>query len=126
MLDPRIYRAALLPVLLALIVVAFSLENRPPPLRTSLTPDAFDQVRARAGCSTTSPARTRCARRAAPPTTQLAGRVASELRSALPGVRVVRGSRSAPTPDGDRDLVTVLAQQPGQRAARAARRRRRA
>ena len=46
MLDPRIYRAALLPVLLALIVVAFSLENRPPPLRTALTPDAFDQVRA--------------------------------------------------------------------------------
>ena len=46
MLDPRVYRAALLPVLLALIVVAFSLENRPDPLRTTLTADAFDQVRA--------------------------------------------------------------------------------
>jgi len=112
MLDPRIYRAALLPVLLALIVVAFSLENRPPPLRTSLTPDAFDQVRASrllADLARTYPVRPA----GSPGDTELAGRVASELGSALPGVRVVRRVTSARTPDGDRDLVTVLAQQPG-------------
>ncbi len=41
MLDPRIYRAALLPVLLALLVVAFSLEDRPRPINTTVPPDAF-------------------------------------------------------------------------------------
>ncbi len=112
MLDPRIYRAALLPVLLALIVVAFSLENRPAPLRTTLTPDAFDQVRA--GRLLDELARTYPVRRAGSAAdAQLAGRVATELRAALPGVRVVRRVSSAPTPDGDRELVTVLAQQPG-------------
>ncbi|MEI7692202.1 MAG: hypothetical protein WCJ50_06720, partial [Actinomycetes bacterium] len=46
MLDPRIYRAALIPLLFALIVVAFSLENRPAPLRSQLVPAAFDGPRA--------------------------------------------------------------------------------
>jgi len=48
MLNPRIYRAALLPVLLAVIVVAFSLENRPQAIGTTLVPDAFDATRAAA------------------------------------------------------------------------------
>jgi peptidase M28-like protein len=42
LLDIRIYRAAFLPVLLALVVVMFSLENRPPALSSTLAPDAFD------------------------------------------------------------------------------------
>ena len=46
MLDPRIYRGALLPVLLAAIVFAFSLENRPAPAATTLAPDAFVGARA--------------------------------------------------------------------------------
>ena len=46
MLDPRIYRGALLLALLAVIVVAFSLENRPEPIRTSLAPAAFEGARA--------------------------------------------------------------------------------
>ncbi|MGH2900207.1 MAG: hypothetical protein ACRDMZ_16150, partial [Solirubrobacteraceae bacterium] len=46
MIDPRIYRAALIPVLLAFILLAFSLENRPQPLRTPLPPDAFQRDRA--------------------------------------------------------------------------------
>ena len=41
MLDARIYRAALVPVLLAVIVCAFSLQDQPPPLGTTLAPDAF-------------------------------------------------------------------------------------
>jgi hypothetical protein len=40
--DFRIYRAAFIPVLLALVVVAFSLESRPPALTSALAPDAFD------------------------------------------------------------------------------------
>src|SRR5215210_5247026 len=46
MLDPRIYRAALIPALLAFILVAFSLEDRPRPVGTTLAPIAFDGDRA--------------------------------------------------------------------------------
>src|ERR1700750_2025924 len=45
MLDVRIYRAALVPVLLAVIVCAFSLQDQPPPVTTTLAPDAFSGVR---------------------------------------------------------------------------------
>jgi hypothetical protein len=41
MLDARIYRAALVPVLLAVIVCAFSLQDQPQPITTTLAPDAF-------------------------------------------------------------------------------------
>ncbi|MDP9385092.1 MAG: hypothetical protein M3P50_07650, partial [Actinomycetota bacterium] len=46
MLDARVYRAAFLPLLLALFVVAFSLERRPRPAVTPLAADAFDGARA--------------------------------------------------------------------------------
>lgn len=46
MLDPRLYRAVFAPVVLALIVVAFSLRERPPGLSATLAPDAFDGTRA--------------------------------------------------------------------------------
>lgn len=46
MLDPRVYRAAFAPLLLALVVAAFSLVDRPRPLQTTLAPDAFDGPRA--------------------------------------------------------------------------------
>ena len=42
MSDPRLYRAALIPVLLALVLLAFSLENRPRALTTTLAPEAFE------------------------------------------------------------------------------------
>jgi hypothetical protein len=41
MLDPRIYRMGLAPVVLAVIVLAFSLENQQGPLITNLAPDAY-------------------------------------------------------------------------------------
>ena len=47
MLDPRIYRAALVVVLLAAIVSAFALGNRPRPIGTTVPPDAFNGARAR-------------------------------------------------------------------------------
>jgi hypothetical protein len=42
MLDPRIYRKGLMLVAFALIVLAFSFENQPDPLSTTLVPDAFN------------------------------------------------------------------------------------
>jgi hypothetical protein len=42
MLDPRIYRTGLMVVVIAVIVVAFSLGNQAPPLTATLVPDAFD------------------------------------------------------------------------------------
>jgi hypothetical protein len=42
MLDPRIYRTALIPVALAVIVLAFSLTGQPGPMGTTLAPDAFN------------------------------------------------------------------------------------
>src|SRR3954469_13980604 len=46
MLDARIYRAALVPVLLAVIICAFSLEDQPAAVGTTLAPDAFSGARA--------------------------------------------------------------------------------
>src|SRR5918998_59683 len=46
MLDARIYRAAFVPLLVAVVVVAFSLAERPRPIGTTLAPDAFDGRRA--------------------------------------------------------------------------------
>lgn len=48
MLDARLYRAALVPVILAIVVAAFSLQNRPVVLGTTNVPDAFDSARASA------------------------------------------------------------------------------
>src|SRR5438270_10087327 len=41
MLDPRIYRMGLIPVVLAVIVLAFSLEDQQGALTTNLAPDAY-------------------------------------------------------------------------------------
>jgi hypothetical protein len=112
MLDPRIYRAALVPVLLALIVVAFSLEDRPGPLRTTLAADAFDGPRAARLLERLvreHPDR----RPGSVGDAALAGAVARELRAVLPGVTVRRSVARGATVDGDRDLVLVRAQQPG-------------
>ena len=113
MLDPRIYRGALLVALFAVIVVAFSLENRPEPLRTTQAPAAFDGARAARLLATLAreyPSR----RPGSVGDDALARRVAVELRAVLPGVRVTRRTvEGARTVDGRRDLVTVEASQPG-------------
>ena len=49
MLDVRVYRAAFIPALIALFVVAFSLQGRPAPVRTRAVADAFDPDRAYGG-----------------------------------------------------------------------------
>jgi uncharacterized membrane protein YhaH (DUF805 family) len=42
MLDPRIYRTGMVGVALAVLVLAFSLQNQPGPSRATLAPDAFN------------------------------------------------------------------------------------
>jgi hypothetical protein len=42
LVDVRIYRAAWLPVVVALITVMFSIQDRPAPLTSALAPDVFD------------------------------------------------------------------------------------
>ena len=46
MVDHRVYRAAFLPALVALMLAAFSLTDRPRPATTRVAPDAFDAARA--------------------------------------------------------------------------------
>ena len=113
MLDPRIYRGALLVALLAVIVVAFSLENRPEPIRTAQAPVAFDGLRA--GRLLETLAREYPSRRpGSVGDDALARRVGAELRAVLPGVAVARRPvEGARTVDGRRDLVNVEATQPG-------------
>jgi hypothetical protein len=112
MLDPRIYRAGLLPVVLAIVVAAFSLQNRPRPIGTTLAPDAFvgtvaakelDQL------ATQFPDR----RPGSAGDDGLARRVAETFRGLSPGFQVRTVDFSGETIDGAQDLPTVLATQAG-------------
>jgi Peptidase family M28 len=111
MLDPRIYRAALLPVLLALIVGAFSLSDRPRPIGTTLQPDAFSQQRAMADLDALSarfPARR--------PGDSGDAAMAAQLAAAFRGMRsyqVSTPSFEGETVDGTRRLTSVIARQVG-------------
>jgi hypothetical protein len=115
MVDPRIYRAALLPVLFALVLLAFSVENRPRPLTTPIAPDAFSGARAfgRAydGASSLA-ARFPDRRPGSRGDEGLAGAVAAEM-SASPGFRVRSVVRDGETIDGTRRLRTVIAERTG-------------
>lgn len=114
MIDPRIYRAALIPVLFAFVLLAFSLENRPAPLRTPLAPDAFQGDRAfdRAyesgeGLADRFPER----RPGSPGDGALAREIAGQMREA--GFRVRTLGHEGDTIDGPRRLRTVVAQRLG-------------
>jgi Peptidase family M28 len=115
MLDPRIYRAALLPVVLALIVCAFSLSDRPRPIGTTLQPDAFsDQARERAMADLESLAGAFPARRPGDSgDAAMATRLASMFRS-MGSYQVSTPSFEGETADGRRRLTTVIARQVGQ------------
>ena len=112
MLDGRLYRAAFIPVVFAIIVVAFSLGERPRPIGTTLAPDAFDGRRALLTLRTelaAAPER--------PPGSLgddlLAGRVADNLRRH--GFVTRARVRSGETVDGEQRLTTII----GERAGRA-------
>ena len=113
MLDPRIYRAALIPALLALIVVAFSLRDRPRPVGTTLAPIAFDGERAwrdlqgPEGLASRFPDR----RPGGAGDEQLAVHVADQLRDL--GFDVRTRTDDAMTIEGRRPLQTVIAERRG-------------
>ena len=115
MFDPRIYRAALIPVLFAFVLLAFSLENRPQPLRTSLAPDEFRGDRAfdrayEAGEGLSDRFADR--RPGSPGDDALAAEIAGELETA-PGFRVRTFTHEGDTIDGPRTLRTVIAERRG-------------
>src|SRR3954452_8613809 len=113
MLDPRIYRAALVPVLLAVIVCAFSLQDQPSPRTTTLAPDAFSGSRAERQLADL--ARAFPVRRAGDAADAALGRrVADSLRGLAPAYEVTTPSFRAQTIDGERTLTTVLGRQVGE------------
>lgn len=112
MLDPRLYRAALIPVLVAVLLAAFSLENRPRPIGTTLAPDAFLGPRATTlldELATAFPDR----RPGDSGDERLARRVADRLRSTLEGGTVTVDRHKGDTPGGERVLTTVFGTRPG-------------
>jgi len=114
MIDPRIYRAALVPVLFAFVLLAFSLENRPHALTTTLAPDAFEGDRAfeRAYVGDASLANRFADRRpGSAGDERFADSIAAQMREA--GFRVRTVLRDGQTIDGTRSLRTVIAERAG-------------
>ncbi len=107
MLEPRIYRAAFLPAVLAVVLVMFSLESRPPPLDQGLPADV---VFAGQSAVTTTGAIVNAApdRRAGRPGDRAtARRVVDGFRGSGFTVEVDRFSR------GSDDLVNVIGRRAG-------------
>ena len=116
MLNGRLYRAALLPIPLALVIAALSPTSRPAPVRSSLAPDAFLGARAFGEMNTLAreyPDR----RPGSNGDQQLAAHVARDLEglggTAAGGFTVRTHRFSGQTIDGQRTLTTVIAQRPG-------------
>jgi hypothetical protein len=110
MLDPRIYRMGLTAVVLAVIVLAFSLEDQQSALTTNLAPDAFSGQNAYATMA--SLARAHPNRRPGSDGDVRASEyVASKLRE--DGFSVSTDTYSAPTPDGTRLLQNVVGMRAG-------------
>src|SRR5918998_1444915 len=111
MLDPRIYRAALVPCVLVTGVVAFSLQDRPRPIVTTLSPQAFTGTRTFREVQRLA-ARFPDRRPGSAADAELAERIAAAFRrDGFPTVRVRRFE--AQTIDGRRTLATVVAHRPG-------------
>lgn len=116
MLNGRIYRAAFLPLVGAVVVAGFSLTGRTAPLTSNLTPQAFEGARAFAslqGLAKRFPDR-------GPGSADdqaLAAYVVRTLRGlgspAAGGFAVTAHSFRAQTVAGERTLTTVVAQRPG-------------
>ncbi len=122
MLDHRLYRAAFIPSLLALFVVAFSLVDRPAPRTTRLAPLAFDPARAfgmgerPARNSLRELARSFPRRRpGSVGDRRLAGRVARAFTASgfAAAEDVRRTAQESDTVDGRRDLEQVVAVRQG-------------
>jgi hypothetical protein len=121
MLDTRVYRAAFVPVVVAIVVAAFALGERPRPIGTTLAPDAFDGRRAYSTLTQLNRTFPRT-RPGSAGDEALAGRVEQELRVAIEGGgnerdagagSVRRVTTTAETIDGDQRLTTVIGERPG-------------
>jgi hypothetical protein len=115
-LDVRVYRAAFIPALIALFVVAFSLQGRPSPVRTRAVADAFDPDRAfghvRMRDSLLQLGEAFPQRRpGSAGDAALASRVDEVLRAA--GFSVSRTRDQGRTVDGQTELETVVGVRPG-------------
>lgn len=110
MLDPRIYRAAFLPILFALVLVGFSLRDQPSALTTTLAPDAFDGAAAFGDLQRLA-AEAPLRRPGAAGDRLVADRVAASLRA--DGFRVRVRQVSGRTADGTRALETITAERAG-------------
>jgi hypothetical protein len=110
MLDPRIYRTGLVVVLLAVIVLAFSLYDQQGPLGTTLAPDAFNGQNA--FTTMTSLAAGYPNRRPGSPGDD---DVAAYVANAFTGNKLIvsRDTFTARTVDGTRTLETVTGTLPG-------------
>jgi hypothetical protein len=115
-LNGRLYRAALLPIPLALVIAALSPTSRPAPARSSLAPDAFLGARAFGEMNTLAreyPDR----RPGSNADQQLAAHVARDLEglggTAAGGFTVRTHRFSGQTIDGARTLTSVVAERPG-------------
>jgi hypothetical protein len=119
MFDGRIYRVAFVPLLLVVVLVGFSLAGRPPSLRSTLAPDAFDGRRAFAELQTLA-TRFPDRRAGGAGDEALAAYIASALRGSdgsaagsVSGFQVSTHRFQAQTVDGARTLTTVVAERPG-------------
>jgi hypothetical protein len=115
-LNGRIYRAAFVPLLFALAIAGFSLNDRPAPLASALAPGAFEGARAFGdleGLATRFPSR----RPGSRGDDELAGYIAGTLKglggAATGGFSVQTPTVRAQTIEGERTLETVIAQRPG-------------
>ncbi|MEI2702557.1 MAG: M28 family peptidase [Baekduia sp.] len=111
MLDPRLYRAAFLPAVLVLLVVAFSLGTRPRPIGTTLAADTFSGAQALAQLDRLA-AQYPDRRAGSAGDRALASEIARQLRRVVPGT-VEEDVFDASTIDGGRELVNVVASRPG-------------
>ena len=116
MLDLRVYRTAFLPALIAVFVVAFSLQSRPSPVRTRAVADAFDPARAygseRARDSLLELGAAFPDRRPGSEGDRaLADRVAGVFENS--GMQVRRSTSTGRTIDGEADIETVEGVRPG-------------
>jgi hypothetical protein len=111
MLEPRLYRVAFVPVLLALLVAAFSLQDRPRPIGTTQSPEGFDEIRANDTLNDLAK-RFPVRRPGDAADTRLAGEIAARLRLTVPGT-VEEHHFRGDTIDGERDLIDVVATRPG-------------
>jgi hypothetical protein len=116
MFDGRIYRAALAPLLLMVIIAGFSLTGAATPLHSTLAPDAFDGGRAYTtlrqllgAYPDRKPGSEGDQRLAA----DLAGSLRGLAGTAGGGFRVSTHSFSARTAEGQRTLTDVIAVRPG-------------